>query len=325
MESKVTILGGGAFGTSIATLLANNGYDVSLWCYEKEVVDQINNEHENKKFFPSFRLDEKIKATLDLKEALSGSKFVFQAIPVKFLRDILTKAKDYFTENQIIISLSKGIEQESFLLPTQIINDVLHRKEKVFSMAGPNFAKEIAQKYYTSTILAGDENDLLNDIRNILQNDYFKVYFSDDLIGVQVGSALKNVITLAAGIIKGAFPEHSNLLASAITIGLLETAQLTKVLGGKEKSIYDLSGLGDLILTSTGNLSRNLKFGILFGQGKTIDQVQKEIPVLPEGLNTVKSVYDFAKNNNLDLPICTNIYEVIFENKDIHDFIKNCF
>lgn len=303
----VTILGAGAFGTAVATLLSNNGYKVILWCYEPEVVKEIQESRENKTYFPGIRLDTNISATADLQEALESSTWIFQAIPVKFLRSIFQKVKPYVTSEHIFVSLSKGIENDTLLFPTQIMQDVLGKETKVAVMAGPNFAKELAEKCQTAATVSADDKTIMQEVGNMLANDYFIVDFTQDMIGVQVGGAVKNVLTLAVGMVN-----HSmNTAAFILTKGLQEMGILVKFFGGNEKTIYGLSGFGDLVLTATGGLSRNLKAGRLLGQGKTMEEVKSELHVLPEGCNTVKSLYQIIEKNNLDMPICRKAYKKI--------------
>ena len=307
MKNTVTILGAGAFGTSVATLLSNNGYKVVLWCYEPEVVKEIQEHKENKTYFPGVTLDANISATTDLQEALESSKWIFQAIPVKFLRSIFQKIKPYATSEHIFVSLSKGIENDTLLFPTQIMQDVLGKDTKVAVVAGPNFAQELAEKHQTAATVSADDKNIMQELGQILANDYFVVDYSQDLIGVQVGGAVKNVLALAVGMVN-----HSmNTKAFILTKGLQEMGVLVKYFGGERETIYGLSGFGDLVLTATGSLSRNLTAGMLLGQGKTLEEVKDELHVLPEGCNTVSSLYQIIEKNNLDMPICKATYKKI--------------
>lgn len=323
MGNKVSILGAGAFGTSIATLLADNGYDVSIWCYELELVDFINNDHKNKLYFPGFKLNNNITATNSLKEALSGSQFIFEAIPVKFLKKILLDAKEFINKDQIFVTLSKGIENNSLLFPTQIINNLF--KNKVAILSGPNFAKEIAEKKYTVTVVATTYNQVGINLKNILENNYFKVELTDDVIGVQVGAALKNLISLLIGIAHG-YDSGQNSIAFLITKGLQEIAKISKIFGGNQETIYGLSGFGDLILSATGDLGRNLKRGKEIGKLKSNNQFDYEKffknKILPESINTIQSVYQIIKSKKLDLPLCIGVYKLVFENISWDDFLK---
>lgn len=323
MSNKVTILGAGAFGTSIATVLAENGFNVSLWSYEFELVDLINNDHENKLYFPDFKLNKNITATNDLKDALSGSQFIFEAIPVKFLQKILLDTKEFITKDQIFVSLSKGIEKDSLLLPTQIINNLFPNKIAV--MSGPSFAKEIAEKKYTAIVIASKDKQVCDSLKGLLENNYFKVELSNDVIGVQVGAAFKNLISLLVGIAHGS-SAGQNAIAMLITKGLQEIDQFVQILGGEQKTVCGLSGFGDLILSSTGDLGRNLKMGKEIGNLKSKNQFDYEKffenKILPEGINTVQSVYQLIKNKKIDSPLCMGAYKLVFEKLAWDDFLN---
>ncbi len=323
MGSKITILGAGAFGTSIATLLSENGYNVSIWCYESELVDFINNDHENKLYFPGFRLNNNITATNSLKEALSGSQFIFEAIPVKFLKKILLDAKEFINKDQIFVALSKGIEKDSLLFSTQIINNLL--ENKVVVLSGPNFAKEIAEKKHTVSVIATKDKQIGINLKNILENDYFKIEVTDDVVGVQVGAALKNLISLLVGIAHG-HDSGQNSIAFFITKGLQEIAQLSKIFGGNQETIYGLSGFGDLILSATGSLGRNLKIGKEIGKLKSNNKFDHEKffenKILPESINTIQSTYQIIKSRKLDLPLCMGVYKLVYEKLFWDDFLK---
>ncbi|MFC1894472.1 NAD(P)H-dependent glycerol-3-phosphate dehydrogenase [Candidatus Dependentiae bacterium] len=324
MKQVVTVLGSGAFGTSVAQLLADNGHTVNLWCYEKDVGLDIQNNSENKKYLPGIKLNPNINPTSELNIALQDSKCIFEAIPVKFLRKILIQAKSFLKNEQILVVLSKGIEQDTLLLPTQILDDVFDNQIKKAVMAGPNFASEIVKRFNTATLVASGDKKINQDIKKLLSNDYFKVKLSSDVIGIQVGGAIKNVICLASGFIQG-FCGSRNSLAFLLTNGLQEMEKLAVCLGGKKETIYGLSGFGDLVLSATSNLSKNNRVGNLIGQGKTIDDLKKEFTTLPEGINTVVSIYDLIKKCDLDLPICKQTYKVIFEGKSIKEFLNDIF
>ena len=316
MSKSITVLGGGAFGTAFSTILLENGFPVTLWCHEAEVADEINQSKTNSRYLEGVHLPEEIKSTCDLKEAPS-SEWVFVAIPVKFLRAVLEEAKPHITENHKFVILSKGIEQKTLMLPGDIIDDVLGYKASKLALGGPNFALEIVNKQYTATTIASDDKSLLLELKQIVSNFYFKPYLSDDLIGVQVCSALKNVLALAVGIARGA-GFKDNTKAILITLGLSEIGNIIEALGGNKETIYSFAGLGDTILTCTGSLGRNLKVGTMIGEGKSLDEIDK-MGITAEGLNTVQSTYELIKKHNLDLPICLGTHDIIFSGFKIRD------
>ncbi len=318
----IAIIGEGAWGTAVATLLVQNGHAVTIWCYHQEVVDQINTGHRNEKFLPGISLDPSIKATNDMKEALCDAQWVFEAIPVKFLRSVLQEAKACFDPEQVWVVLSKGIEQETLLFPTQIIDDVLGALVKKTIFAGPSFAADVAKKQITAVTVAAPDCDLGKELQQILANDYFRPYITTDMIGVQVGAALKNVITVGVGILDGA-GYTDNAKAFLLTRGLHEMVQLATHLGGKQETVYGLSGVGDLVLTAMGSLSRNLDVGKRFGAGQQLEAILKETGYIPEGINTVQSVYQLMEKEKIDLPICRGIYEVIFTDTTLKQMLKS--
>lgn len=319
---RVAILGEGAWGTAVAMLLANNGYEVKIWCYHEEVVDQINVHHRNEKFLSDIALNTSIRATTDMKEALCDAKWVFEAIPVEFLRSVLHQAKECFDPNQVWVVLSKGIEQETLLFPTQIINDVFGVSVKKTIFAGPSFAHDVATKQITAVTVAAPDCELGIELQKMLANDYFRPYITTDMIGVQVGAALKNVITLGMGMLDGA-GYTDNAKAFLLTRGLHEMVQLAQVLGGKQETVYGLSGVGDLVLTSMGKLSRNLDVGRRLGSGQNLDTILEETGYIPEGINTVQSVHQLIKKHKLALPICQGIYDVIFTDITLQDMLRS--
>lgn len=319
---QVSILGGGAFGTSFATLLANNGYNVKLWCYEPETAQAIEKDRCNEKFLPGIKLDERIVTVTDLQEALSGATWVFEATPVKFLRSVLQKSSPFFSEDQNWVLLSKGIENETLLLPGQILDDVFKTTVKKAVVGGPSFAMDIAKKQITGVTVASEDENIGRKLQTMLACDYFRPYFSRDFTGVQIGGALKNVLTLGIGMLEGAgFTDNTK--AFLFTCGLREMATCARELGANQQTLYGFSGVGDLVLTSMGGLSRNLLVGKRLGEGQSIDQILQETGLIPEGINTVRSVHQLCENHKLDLPVFDGLYSVIFENKTVHDFLRD--
>ncbi len=319
MKGKISILGAGAFGTSIATILANNDYEVSLWAYEESVVNQINFEHENKTYFAGFKLSENITATTSLQESTKDSNILFIAIPVKYLRTILEKTKEFIIPDQIMVSLSKGIEGSTFLFPTQIIQDLLNiNKDNILVLAGPNFAHEIAEKRQTYSVIAGNNKDVANTVKNALENDFFKTEVSGDIIGVQVGAALKNIISLLAGLISG-LDLGQNYLAYLVSKSFQEVATFSKELGGQPETIYGISGFGDLYLSSTNSIGRNYSIGLEIGKLIKENNFNKDLffkdKILPEGINTLVSLHNYVIKHKLDLKFLSLAYDIIFEGK----------
>lgn len=322
MSKKViSVLGAGAFGTAFSTLLTYNGFEVKLWCLEPEVCEEINKTHTNSRYLPGIVLDPKIKASNSLQEVINSSDIIFEVIPVKFLRSVLTQAKPYFNSKQIWVILSKGIEQNTLLLPSAILDDVFGYHEKKATLGGPNFANDFALKTYSATTIASKDCDIGRLLQEILANDYFRPYLSLDLEGVQVGGAIKNAITLLIGIAKGSGVKD-NTIAYLITRGLSEMARVAQYYGGKIETIYGLSGLGDLLLTSMGLQSRNLRVGIMIGEGKSLDNILAQTGLTAEGVNTIISLNQLISKSHLELPLCQGAYDIIFNGKILKNLIS---
>src|SRR5579872_526205 len=308
-QTKVTVLGAGAWGTSFATLLAHNGLQVNLWSFEQTVAHDIQKHRINTTYLPNVKLLSNIHVTTDMQEALQDSTWVFEAIPVAFLRKTLQQAKPFTNAQQSWVVLSKGIERDTFSLPSQIIQDVFGFKAAGV-VAGPNFAKELAEKAYTATTVASYDPKKAQELSDLLANEFFKTYISNDMIGVQVGGAIKNVLALAIALGKGSHL-HENTIAFILTQGLQEIAQIAEFFGGKKETVYGLSGLGDMFLTCTSPLSKNFQAGSLLAKGSKLADIER-IMTLPEGINTTQSLFHLIEKNNLDLPLCRGVYDVIF-------------
>lgn len=314
MNKIVSVLGAGAWGTALSILLADNGYDVILWCYEPDVAKEIQSKHTNNCFLPQVKLSEKIRSTLDIQVAFESSEYIFEAIPVKHIRSILNLAKSYVSKDHKFIVTSKGIEQETNMLPSQILCDVFGFDSKVVSIGGPNFAKDLAAKQMTASVVASKDIELASKISKILENNYFKPYMSTDLNGVQVGGAIKNIFALTTGI------AHSvgcgeNAIAFLMTRCLVEMVHLTKYFGGMSETVYGLSGFGDLFLTCSSTVSKNFKFGRMLGQGCSLNELSKQYTSVPEGVNTLQTIKHLIDMKGLNLPVCLGTYEVVFEGK----------
>ncbi len=318
---KIAVLAEGAWGTAIAMLLAYNGHEVTIWSYCTEVVEQINQLHENKRFLPGISLSTSLLATNSIDEAVCDAEWIFEAIPVQFLRKTIAQSKDFFKPHQKWVVLSKGIEQETLLFPSEIIADVLGKDTLIFVLAGPSFARDVAERKTTAVTVASIDCDHARELQAIVANDYFRPYLSTDMIGMQVGAAVKNLITLGIGMLEGA-GYTDNTKAFLLTRGLHEIAQLTVLLGGKKETVYGLSGVGDLVLTSYGDLSKNLQVGRCFGAGETLDEILERTGYIPEGINTVQAIHQLIQRNNLSLPVCDAIYRVIFSRIALEDMIK---
>lgn len=317
----IALLGEGAWGTAIAQLLAHNGYTVHLWCHESEVAQAIIRDGENKKYLPGIRLNKKIIPMTDMAQAVCGVRWIFEAIPVAYLRSVLEHARACATQDQVWVILSKGIENKTLLFPTQMIDDVFQLPIKKAVFAGPSFANEVAKGSITGVTIGATDCDLSRELQQMLQNEFFRSYATTDMIGVQVGAALKNVISIGIGILDGA-GYGDNPKAFLLTRGLNEMGVLAQALGGRQETLYGLSGVGDLVLTSMGKSSRNREVGRRIGVGEKLDAIMAETGYVAEGINTLKSVLDLAQAHRVQMPICQGVYEVVFGTASVADMMQ---
>ncbi|MCA9770297.1 NAD(P)-dependent glycerol-3-phosphate dehydrogenase [Candidatus Dependentiae bacterium] len=319
---KVCILGEGAWGTAVATLLANNGHTVHVWCYHKEVAEDIKENRSNSRYLPNIALDKNIVPFIDIEKALCDVDWVFEAIPVQYLRSILEQAQRCFNLKQTWVVLSKGIEKGSFLLPSQVIDAVFATRVKKAIFSGPSFAKDLAEKQITGVTIAADDCETGQQLSQLLANNYFRPYISLDVIGAQIGGALKNVITLGVGMLDGA-GYTDNAKAFLLSRGFHEIVTIATLLGAQCDTLYGLCGIGDLVLTAMGKHSKNLTVGRRLGKGEKLQNILEETGYIPEGVNTVQAMHQYIKKNNLDLPVCDGIYQVIFQDKKLEDMLAN--
>lgn len=318
---NLTILGTGSWGTALAQTFSVNFENVLLWGINKEVVDTINTQNKNTKYFPEIILNKNIKATLSLEEAISFSKIIIIAIPTQAIRETLRKIGISFLKNKIFISASKGIEISSLKLISQIIKEETYLpEENIFVLSGPSFAKEVALGLPTAVTLAGDLKKA-EELQMFLNTENFRTYITDDVKGVEVGGAVKNVIAIATGISDG-LCLGNNARAGLITRGLYEMTKVATFFGGRKETLYGLSGMGDLVLTATGDLSRNRKFGNLIGQGISINQALKKVGQVVEGYKTVKALKKLVLEKNIELPITDAVYSVLYENLSPKEAVK---
>jgi len=324
-KNTITVLCAGAWGTAIAQVLAENNNRVKLWCYEQEVAYDIQTKQKNSRYIsPDITLSKNIIPTCNLAQAVENTDWIFEAVPVKFLRNIIQKIKNLDTNNNTQeatwVMLSKGMEDKTHLLPTQILEDIYGHKLCTAVLGGPSFSKDLLEKQFTGVQIASKNETILNELETLLSTPYLRTLKSSDTTGVQIGGAFKNVIALAVGLAQGA-GYKDNTIAYILTQGLKEMAHLASHFNGQAETIYGLSGLGDMILSCTGTLSKNLKSGRLLAQGRSIEDLHDVFAALPEGLNTIKSIYQILEKKNLSLSLCKATYEIIFKNKPVSSLL----
>jgi len=312
---KISVLGAGSWGTTIACLLSDNGHDVYLWEFDKEAAKKLDKER--KLPFIGGNVPEKIKVSSDL-NIINETEVVVFVVPSHFLRSTLTSIKNLKIDlsNKLIISATKGIENDTFLRCSQIIEEFYPAlKDKVVALSGPTHAEEVSKKIPTAILSASKNRDNAIKCRDIFINNYFRVYTSDDIVSVELGASLKNVFAVACGIIDG-LSFGDNTKAAIVSRGIREFVKFGVALGGKEQTFYGLSGVGDLIVTCFSKHSRNRRLGEFLASGKTLAQAEKELKMVAEGVKTAVSAYKLGKKLNIEIPIIDEIYSVLFENKN---------
>lgn len=311
---KISIIGSGSWGTALATVLSENGHNVVLWSFKKKEAEDIIKYGENREFLPGIELSDKIFVTYN-KEDVKNSDVVVFASPSKFVRSIAESFKDILQGNEIIVNVAKGLEDNSLLRLSQVIKEV-YPDSKVCVLSGPSHAEEVAKKIATTVVVASEDIKIAEMLQDIFMNVYFRVYTNTDITGVELGGALKNLIALAAGISDG-MGYGDNTKAALMTRGIFEISKLGRAMGAKAETFGGLTGIGDLIVTCTSMHSRNRRAGILLGQGKSLQEALDEVHMVVEGVNTAKAAYDLSVKYNVDMPITREIYEVLFNNKDV--------
>lgn len=314
--SKVAVIGGGSWGTAIADLLGRNGSSVTLWVREEEVRDSIRDKGENTHFLPGVKLSENISVTSSLKEALEGAQFTVSVVPSQFARGVFKEASAFIEKGVVLLSASKGIEVESGLTVSAILKETLGEgfEGTLAVISGPTFAKEVARGLPAAVTVASDDEVTAAKVQRLFSSAHFRVYTNDDMIGVELGGALKNVIAVASGIGDG-LSLGFNARAALITRGLAEMRRLGVKLGAKAETFTGLSGMGDLVLTCTGSLSRNYTVGVELGKGRTIDDITSGMKMVAEGVKTAGAVKKLSDTHGVEMPIATEVYSVLYEGK----------
>jgi glycerol-3-phosphate dehydrogenase (NAD(P)+) len=322
---QVAVLGAGAWGTALALLLAGKGERVLLWTWLAAHAERLRAERENAEFFPGFPLPDAIVPTSDLGEALAGAEIATLVVPSHAYRSTLLAAREHLAAAGCpLVSASKGIENSTLMLMSEIVQDVIGSEsaQHCACLSGPSFAKEVALGLPTNVVVASSNEKLGVDVQRRFATERFRVYSSDDPIGVELGGALKNVIAIAAGACDGLGFGY-NTRAALITRGLAEMARLAIAKGGNVLTLAGLSGLGDLVLTCTGDLSRNRTVGFELGKGRKLPDVLASLGHVAEGVPTAKSAYFLAQRLGVELPICNEVYRVLFEDKAVDRAVRD--
>jgi glycerol-3-phosphate dehydrogenase (NAD(P)+) len=315
MSQTVAVLGAGSFGTALAKLLAEGGHAVKLHARDPSVVDTINKEHRHPRRLPGVRLPPGLKAFADVKTVVEGATLVVSSMPTQAVREVWTEAVPALLEGAYVVSATKGIENDTLMLVSDILAEVLPSSARTAYLSGPSFALELARRLPTAVTVAADDEAVANHVQEIISTDYFRAYTTTDVVGVELGGSLKNVMAIAAGVVDGLSYGY-NTSAAIITRGLAEMARLAVKLGANPLTLAGLAGIGDLVLTCTGSLSRNRGVGVGLGEGKKLDVILKELGQVAEGVPTARSVHDLAMREGVDMPIAESVYRLLFEGGD---------
>lgn len=316
---NIGVVGAGSWGTALANLLANKGYRIDLWVYEPEVREAIEKRRENPVFLPGIRLSENLFPSCDLKAVLQGKDLVLVVVPSHVMRATAKRMTDDIAPDTIVVSASKGIENDTLMTMTQVLAETLRLPdERLAVLSGPSFAREVALNVPTLVTVASKHIQTATIVQHVFATPYFRVYTHTDVIGVELGGSVKNVIAIAAGVIDG-MALGLDTRAALITRGLAEIRRLGLKMGATPHTFAGLAGVGDLILTCTGELSRNHTVGKKLGQGMKLAEILAEMKMVAEGIKTSRSVVALARKMDVEMPISTEVYNILYENASPKD------
>ncbi|WP_312043160.1 NAD(P)H-dependent glycerol-3-phosphate dehydrogenase [Anaerotignum sp.] len=311
---KVAVIGSGSWGTALAVMLQKHGHDVVIWSRRQNAVEQMQKERENKEYLPGVILPEGLKFTAERENAVKDAEIIILSVPSKAVRQTAMDFAPHFKPNQVLVNVAKGLEENSLKRLSQVIQECVPQCQ-VCVLSGPSHAEEVAREIPTTCLIASENAETAKMVQGEFMNPRFRLYTNTDMVGVEMGAALKNVMALAAGISDG-LGFGDNTKAAIMTRGIAEMSRLGIEMGGKLETFAGLSGIGDLIVTCTSMHSRNRRAGILLGQGKSLAETLAEIKMVVEGVNTVEAAYTLAKEHNVEMPITNAIYEVLFQGKN---------
>ena len=316
-NEKIAVIGAGSWGTALAKVLSDKGHYVGLWGHNRDHLKAIEEDRANNKYLPGYLLADTLTASPDLAQVVKGKKYIIMVVPSHVTRQVFQELLPYLQDDAVLISATKGIENESLLTITQVLDEELAKVSKKCSvgvLSGPSFAKEVAERIPTAITVASRDPAIGRAVQELFFTDRFRVYTASDMIGLELGGALKNPIAIAAGICDGA-GLGTNTRAALITRGLAEITRLGVEMGASPLTFAGLGGLGDLVLTCTGDLSRNRTVGFKLGQGMKLAEILAEMAMVAEGVKTTKSSWGLAQKYGVDMPILEQSYLVLYEDK----------
>ena len=318
---KTAVIGSGSWGTSIALLLASKGYDVYLWSWIQEETDRLNRDRENKEFLPGIHFPDNITCTHDIGKCVQDAELIITAAPSPATRNTAKQLSPYVKKGQKILNISKGLEDKTLMRLSEVYKEEI--PQAVISvMSGPSHAEEVSRNLPTTNVIASENIETAKAIQDIMMKDTFRVYTSEDMVGIELGGSLKNVIALCAGICDGV-GYGDNTKAALMTRGLAEMTRLGVKMGADSATFMGLSGMGDLIVTCTSMHSRNRRAGILLGKGKSLEETLKEVHMVVEGVNTAVAAYKLAKKYDVEMPIVNEAYGILYEGRSVEEAVND--
>ena len=310
----VAVIGGGSWGTALANLLAEKSFPVSLWVFEEDLCEEMQQTRENTLYLPGVQLSPLLHPDNNLERVLAGKRIILMAVPSHVHREVAVQMLEFLQGPIVLVSATKGIENESLQTMSAIWQEIMPDSMdwEYAVLSGPNFAREVVKKSPSAATVASASKEVAEEIQKLFATEYFRVYTSTDVIGVEMGGALKNIMALAAGLVDGLGLGH-NTRAMLMTRGLAEMSRLGTSMGAQALTFLGMAGVGDLVLTCTGDLSRNRTVGYQLGQGKKLSEILAEMKMVAEGVKTTRSVYHLAQKKKIDMPICEQMYRILYE------------
>lgn len=323
MKQKVAVLGAGSWGTALAMVLIENGHDVTIWGHHPEQITEINENHTNKRYLSDVQLPEELKATSELEVCVKDADAVLFVVPTKAIRNVAQKFVEVCHNQPVIIHASKGLEQETHKRISEILIEEIpeNKRKDVVVLSGPSHAEEVAVKDVTTITAAAKNLENAEYVQKLFSNEYFRIYTNQDVIGVELGAALKNIIALGSGALHG-LGYGDNARAAIMTRGLAEISRLGVAMGADPLTFIGLSGVGDLAVTCTSVHSRNWRAGDLLGKGQSLENVLENMGMIVEGVSTTKAAYELSRDLKIDMPITETIYKVIYEDEEVNKVVK---
>lgn len=319
--NTVTVLGGGSFGTVIANIIAENGYRVNFWMRNETLVNEVNQTHENSRYLPGYRLHDNVVAVHDMQHAVENSDVIFVAVPSAYFRTVVKDMRQWATDDVILISTTKGIEAGTFKLMSEVLREE-SPQARIGVLSGPNLAKEIAAHDLAGTVIASEHVSVRECVQSVLKSEYFRVYTNDDMFGVELGGALKNIYAIIAGLASAMGMGH-NTNSMLVTRSLTEMARFGRHLGADPMTFLGLSGVGDLVVTCSSPLSRNFRIGVALGKGMTIEEAVVDVGQVAEGVNTLKLVQEKAAELKVYMPLVNGLYQIIYNGSSVKSIVTS--